>query len=420
LPFALLLASTVNIFYTLDSQLRRNLLILFATGLLFWSSMASLLPTLPLYAEYIGASKQQIGVVMGSFAIGLLICRPYLGKMADEKSRKLVLIIGVSVAALAPLGYAVATSLPLMMALRAFHGISIAAFTTAYSALVTDIAPANKRGEIIGYMSLVNPIGMAIGPALGGYLQAEAGYIPLFLFSTASATLGLLCILQISSPPLPEFSSSQENNKDKFWQILWSPRVRVPTIVMLLVGLAFGTLSTFVPLFIKSTKVDLNPGLFYTAAAVTSFSIRFLTGRISDRIGRGLFVTIGITCYSISMFLLWQANSATAFLVAAAIEGIGGGTMIPMIVAMMADRSYPQERGKIFALCITGFDVGIAIAGPVLGSVADKTGYRDMFALAGILTLLAIIIFLTQSSRDLQDSMRFALGKGKDGYALND
>jgi len=43
---------------------------------------------------------------------------------------------------------------------------------------------------------------------------------------------------------------------------------------MLLVGLAFGALSTFVPLFIKSVGVDLNAGLFYTAAAIASFSVR--------------------------------------------------------------------------------------------------------------------------------------------------
>ncbi|NJQ96982.1 MAG: MFS transporter, partial [Hydrococcus sp. CSU_1_8] len=76
-----------------------------------------------------------------------------------------------------------------LMAIRAFHGISIAAFTTGYSALVVDISPLKQRGELIGYMSLAVPIGMAIGPALGGYLQDSIGYTPLFL---VSAGLGLL------------------------------------------------------------------------------------------------------------------------------------------------------------------------------------------------------------------------------------
>ncbi|BAZ12228.1 major facilitator superfamily protein [Calothrix sp. NIES-4071] len=406
--------------HTSDSKLRRNLLVLFAAGLLFWSSMASLLPTLPLYIQHIGATKQQIGVTMGSFAIGLLLCRPYLGKLADERGRKIVLIIGVLAATGAPLGYAVATSVPVLMALRAFHGISIAAFATAFSALVTDIAPSNKRGEILGYMSLVNPLGMAIGPAMGGYLQESAGYIPLFLLATTLATLALLCTSQVVTPPLPPTAGETNNAKYKFWQILLSPRVRVPTIVMLLVGLAFGTISTFVPLFLKSTQVDLNPGLFYTAAAITSFSIRLFTGKTSDRIGRGLFITIGIACYGVAMFLLWQASDAVDFLLAALIQGAGGGTLIPMIVAMMADRSLPNERGRIFALCISGFDVGIAIAGPVLGSVAETVGYRDMFGFVGILTCIAIVIFFTQSSKDLHSSMQFALGRGRDVYALKE
>lgn len=408
----------MNTFHTFDFQLRRNLLVLFVAGLLFWSSMASLLPTLPLYIEHIGASKQQIGVVMGSFAIGLLICRPYLGRLSDERGRKLVLIIGVLAALIAPLGYAVAKSLPLLIALRAFHGISIAAFATAFSALVADIAPPDKRGEVIGYMSLVNPIGMAIGPALGGYLQSATGYVPLFLLATGLATLSLVCTSQISSPRQQRQTQGEEKN-EKFWQILLSPRVKVPTIVMLMVGIAFGTLSTFVPLFIKYTKVDLNAGLFYTTAAMASFSIRLFIGRISDTIGRGLFITVGIFCYCISMLLLWQANSVVAFLLAAIIEGAAGGMMIPMMVAMLADRSLPQERGRIFALCIAGFDVGIALAGPVLGSISEQVGYRNMFGIAGILTFIAIVLFLTQSSKSLHNSLQFALGKGKDAYAIN-
>jgi MFS family permease len=405
------------VFTKLNSELKRDLLILFTAGLLFWSSIASLLPGTPLYVEHIGGTKQQIGIVMGSFAIGLLLFRPLLGKMADKKGRKIVLLIGVIVVAIAPLGYIFTTSIPLLMALRAFHGISIAAFTTAYAALVTDIAPPENRGEIIGYMSLVNPIGMAIGPAMGGYLQSYFGYTALFLNSAVIGFIAILCTLQLANPKPPSQEKLQSQD-DSFWGMLLSPRVRIPAIVMLLIGLAFGTLSTFVPLYIKSSNIDLNPGLFYTAAAMSSFSIRILTGRISDRLGRGLFVTFGIACYSISMILLWLADSSSAFLIAGLVEGMGGGTMIPMIMTMMADRSHPYERGRIFALCVTGFDVGIAVAGPVFGSVGDKLGYRVMFAYAAGLTFLAILVFLTQSTQGFINSLKFALGRGQDSYAL--
>jgi predicted MFS family arabinose efflux permease len=67
-----------------------------------------------------------------------------------------------------------------------------------------------------------------------------------------------------------------------------------------------------------------------------------------------------------------------------------------------------------------GMDVGIAIAGPALGSVAEYIGYRNMFGLTAGLTFLSILIFLTLSSKDLPSSVRFALGRGQDAYALKD
>lgn len=408
----------MKVFSTLDAQLRRNLQVLFTAGLLFWSSLASLLPTLPLYIEEVGATKQQIGLVMGCFAIGLLLFRSLLGNLADQHSRKIVLLIGMGVVASAPLGYLMVQSIPLLMVIRAFHGISIAAFTTGYSALVADIAPPQKRGEVIGYMSLVNPIGAALGPALGGFLQAGVGYTALFLLSAGLGFVGLLCTAQIMNPP-PDRDKQDTATDKQFWQLLGSPRIRIPAFVLLMVGLAFGTLSTFVPLFIRSSGVDLNAGLFYTAAAIASFSVRLISGRASDRYGRGLFITISLILYTLSMLILWTANSAVAFLLAAIIEGAGAGILIPMIAAMIADRSLPQERGRLFGLCMVGFDVGIAIAGPVLGSVAEQVGYRNIFGFACGLTFLAIIIFLTQSSKDLRHSLRFALGRGRDVYALS-
>lgn len=381
--------------------------------------MAALLPTLPLYLEDVGASKQQIGIVMGGFAIGLLAFRPMLGRLADQRGRKILLVIGAIVATIAPFGYLAFKSMAMLMAVRIFHGISIAAYTTGYSALVADLAPVESRGEIIGYMSLTAPIGLAVGPALGGYLEAGVGYPPLFLVAAELAFVSLLGTFQIVNPPLQTHLQTTESDDSQFWRILASPRVRVPTVVMLLVGLAVGTVHTFVALFIKSTGLDLNVGLFFTAAAIASFSVRLFAGPASDRIGRGLFITCSIIAYTISLLILWQSNSAIAILIAACLEGCGSGTLISMITTMMTDRSLPQERGRIFAICVAGFDLGVAIAAPVLGSIAEQIGYRSMFGFCASLTLLALIIFLTQSSKNIPNSLRFALGRAADVYSLN-
>ncbi len=442
----------MKVFSQLEPRLRRSLLILFVAGLLFWSSIAALLPTLPLYIQFVGGNSQQIGVVMGSFAIGLLLFRPMLGRMADDRSRKLVLLIGVAVVAIAPLGYLFITSIPLLMVLRAFHGISVAAFTTGFSTLVADLSPPNQRGELIGYMSLVNPIGIGIGPVLGGFIQASYGYPPLFITSFALGIVGLFCANQITEAkgeaekqgsrgafgekrkeergkrkdPLSALFSllfslfAGRQSQPSFWGLLLTDRLRIPFVIMLMIGLVFGIISTFIPLFIQESKIDLNPGLFYSAAAVSSFSLRLVTGRASDRYGRGLFITASLVCYMVAMIVLGFAHSPHSVLAAAAIEGAGAGTLIPMMVALMTDRSLAKERGQVFSLCIGGFDIGIALAGPILGFFADLLGYRALFAIAAGLAVAALIVFLTLSSKDLRHSVKFALGRERDLYALSE
>ncbi|MCH4904065.1 MFS transporter [Cylindrospermopsis raciborskii CHAB3438] len=399
---------------SLDPDLRKNLVVIFTCGLLFWSALASLLPTLPLYIESLGSTKQQIGIVMGSFAVGVLVFRPQVGKLADRQGRKLVLLIGMVVATIAPLGYLAVKSLVGLMLIRAFHGISIAAFATAYIALVSDLAPNDRRGEIIGYMSLVNPIGVAVGPALGGYLQAIAGYTPLFIFSGLLAGLGLICVIPITNPPT--WKNNKQETGDDFWGILISPRVRVPTIILLMIGFSIGTIHTFIALYIKSIGVDLNAGLFFAAAAISSFVIRLFVGRASDKYGRGLFVTLSLIAYSIAMLIIWQANSSPILLLGAIVEGAASGIAIPMISAMMTDRALPHERGRIFSVSLTGFDLGLGIAGPVVGYIAQSTSYRHVFGLSFSLTLLAILIFISQSNHGVFQSLRFALGRSKDVY----
>ncbi|MBW4579158.1 MAG: MFS transporter [Tildeniella nuda ZEHNDER 1965/U140] len=406
----------MKIFNTLEPAVRQNLLVLFGVGLLFWSSLAALLPTLPLYIRDVGGTKYQVGVVIGAFAVGLLLFRPWLGQLADRRGRKIVLLIGLAAVAIAPLGYLMTQSMPLLIAIRAFHGLSIAAFTTAYSTLVVDLSPPSNRGEVIGYMSLVNPIGVAIGPAIGGFLQAWAGYTPLFLMSAGLGFAGLLSALWVQAPQL--VAQPAVDTTGTFWRLLFSPRLRTPTLTLLLVGMAFGVLSTFVPLFMQEAGVDLNAGLFYTAAAVAGFSVRLLTGRASDRYGRGRLITLGLLLYALTMLLLWFAHSASMFLLAGLLEGAGTGIFLPLMVALVADRSEAYERGRVFSLCVGGFDLGIAIAGPALGFFAEYVGYRGIFGLASGLAFLSVLVFVTQCSKTLPHSLSFALGDGRDLYAL--
>lgn len=412
----------MKVFSTLSRELRSNLLRLFTAGMLFWCSMGSLMGTLPLYIQDVGGTPGDVGIVIGSFSIGLLLSRRLLGQMADKRSRKIVLLIGISVVAIAPLGYLLFQSIPMLIAVRAFHGISISALTTAYLALVADLCPPQHRGEIIGYMYLIAPLGLAIGPAVGGAVTESFGYGPLFLLTCGFGLLSLVCGLLVREPSVrkTEGEGTSSPRTDKFWSLLLTQSICIPTLLLLLVGIAFSARTIFVPLFIKDTGVDLNPGWFYTASAIAGFCTRLGVGPWSVRFGRGLLISIALLLYSLGMLTFWTLQlDARGFLIAGIIEGAGFGMIMPSMSALIADRCYPHERGRIFSLCLGGFDLGIAIAGPLFGTVADLFNYQTLFGLATAIASINLIIFTTMSSNNLSDSLRYAIGRGKDVYAIN-
>ena len=440
-----------------------DLLILFLCALFFWISITVLLPTLPAYLQDIGATAKQIGYVMGCFAIGLLCSRVFLGKLADEglsyfirnlalnpritnflikfcksiigqlinyPSRKIVILIGTLVAATAPIGYLLIDSIPELMLIRAFHGISIAAFTTGYSALVVDLSPPKQKGELIGYMSLAIPVGMAVGPIIGGFLEEYASYQIIFLVCTSCGLTAFIFasyIRELESAKQKHknllkihSSSNAPNSSRSFKQLIVNPSFSIPAIVLLLIGSLFGTLVTFLPLYIRDIGLDFNVGWFYAAAALASFVVRLVSGKASDKYGRGLFISSSIVCYMISMILLSIAQSNNVLLLSAILEGMGAGILVPITLALISDRCIVSERGKAFAVCISGFDVGFALGGPVVGSLFLHLGYRLLFGITAMMAMTAFIVFAIFSNKDIANSWGFSLGNVPDLYSLKD
>ncbi len=409
----------MNTLNQLEPQQRRSLLVLFFTGLLFWISIAILLPTLPDYLDTVGFKQQQVGLIIGAFAIGLLATRPIVGKLVDIKGRKLVLLIGTAVVAIAPLGYLAFTSMPLLMVVRVFHGISIAAFTTAYSALVVDLAPPKQRGEIIGLMSLTNPVGVALGPAIGGYLQVLGLYSTIFWIAIGCGTISFIAATQLPNRRIERNLEETEPVAGiSIWKILTNPALGIPALVLLLIGFPFGAIHTFLPLYIKTLHIDFNPGLFYTIAAMASFSSRSVIGTRSDLYGRGIFIAGSLCCYTAGLACLATAHSQTSFIFGAILEGLGSGTLMPMTVALVADRSLPQQRGQVLSICITGLDLGIAIAAPVFGLIAKDLGYPGIFTIGTGMAASAIIVFTVWGNRSLRHSIGFSLGRDRDVYMI--
>ena len=114
-----------------EHLLSRDFVLACAGNFTFFGSMHFLLPALPLYVILMGGQESDVGMVMGAFTLTSVLLRPYVGRGVDSWRRKPFLLLGALIFALASLSYNLATSVPLILLVRAFHGAGIACFTTA-------------------------------------------------------------------------------------------------------------------------------------------------------------------------------------------------------------------------------------------------------------------------------------------------
>ena len=64
--------------------------------------------------------------------------------------------------------------------------------------------------------------------------------------------------------------------------------------------------------------------------------------------------------------------------------------------AMVFEALDARARGKALALLQAWFNIGIALAASALGALAETSGYRDVFAVAGLCCAAALSIVLLQ------------------------
>lgn len=373
--------------------------------ILFFTSLAALLPTFPTFLTEIGGNKSQIGIVMSSFALGVLVFRPMVGNQLDSRGRKAVLIAGILIFIAAPLLYIFIHSIPALLPIRIFHGLGLAAFGTASITLITDAAPEAKRGEALSYTGIVNTIAFALGPLVGTFVSEYFGYHVLFLFVSSLSGACLLTALFVHETK----SEHKVDSTQKYWQVIGHRKILVAGSIILLIGLVHGGVMFYLPIFIEENNIDVNVGLFFTVYGVAAFAIRLFVGRLTDRMGRAPFLVFAILSLMIGVLSLSYASGLFLLMAAGIVYGFGFGANQPTLAALVADNTTEATRGKIFSFYYGGFDLGIAVSGVVLGAIAEVYGIRTMFTVCVGLTILALLTFTTQMEGDIVQSIKSAV-----------
>jgi MFS family permease len=121
---------------------------------------------------------------------------------------------------------------------------------------------------------------------------------------------------------------------------------------------------------------------------------RLFFGALSDRYGRKLILFPAVLIIGLNLIFLSQVKSLGLFVLAGFIGGFGQGLIFPALSTYIIDILGRENKGFAISLYLTFFDIGMGIGPPLFGRISDLYGYRSMYVVAGVIFLVAGVLFV--------------------------
>jgi MFS family permease len=351
---------------------------------------------LPLHIKALGGGETDIGWVMGAPNLMSVVLTPVFGIFVDRFGRKPFLLMGQCCVAVSCVGFLFSgDSFLLFAALRTVQNVGVGMAFTAGGVLVADTAQKGRLAQSLGVYGMFGMVAHALAPAIGEFVISAGGFYSLFVVTAAYGVLGLAFASRVTeaAPPVAGAGDS-----DSIWRVFTRTGFTQIMVLGFMNGAALGTVTTYVPTYIRSRGIQWI-SLFFITYTVTAILIRVGFGRLSDRLGHRRIIPPAFFVMLAGVCLLSQARAQWMFALAGVLNGISHGFLFPAINALALGRSGDGNFGKAQFLFAAAFSAGVTLGVFSHGVVADAFGYSAMFlSLAGWI-LVGLLIFLAWERR---------------------
>lgn len=372
-------------------------------------------PVLPLFAVFLGAGPEAVGLAVGISTVTGIFFKLPAGALSDVIGRRRTMLAGLCFFALAPFAYFLVNDYAQLVAVRFVHGFATAVYGPVVMAVVADMAGARK-GEMLGWFSSVGIIGTLAGAPVGGLalslLGAEAGgssvafrvvYGVVAATGLAALALGWRVLRDGGQNSSPTTSGGFRARLGQFAsgirEVASDRRVVAVSVMEGVQNMSMGALEAFLPVY-AVTVAGLAPfqaGLLWAVQVVTTLLAKPLLGRASDAggmLGRRGLIVAGVVACAAPFAAMPHLAGFWPLAGACLVFGFGEALVTSSSAALVADLCRARHYGTAMGVFGTIFDVGHA-SGPLLGGVlVGALGYGPAFAIIAGVLLCSVPWFL--------------------------
>lgn len=352
-------------------------------------SIAGSRPLIPLYADELGASYAEIGIIVALFSFFPLFLSIQTGKMIDWVGVKGPLIASVLLGILSMVILSIFHNLTGVYISQIFAGLAQLVFVLSMQAYSGQFPKSKLREYYITVFSIAVAAGSFAGPLFSGFLTDSIGYSSAFL-TLSFVLVGMLPLsLFFSGKKEMSMQVQDKRNEGNSFELLRIPDLRKAVLVSSVGLLAKDTYIAFFPLL--AAENGLSPstiGLIIALNAGAGMLIRSLLPWVSQHLKRDVIITISILVSGAMYMLNPLSNHVLWLSILSIILGFCTGICQPLSI-FATIITLPKERvAEGLGLRLT-FNKLTQIVGPLsLGSLSSAVGMPGIFYVCGAIILM--------------------------------
>lgn len=153
---------------------------------------------LPLFLMGLGMNLSRVATIMSAFTLSWALLQPLTGHVSDRLGRKRIVVLGMACSAISIVFFTLTGDFILLLISALVLGAEAALFYTPIIAMVSDVAPPELEGTLIGSYRFFRDMGYFVGPILLGKVADSYGLRHSFYVTSICLFIAMV-IIQISS-----------------------------------------------------------------------------------------------------------------------------------------------------------------------------------------------------------------------------
>jgi len=387
--------STVN-----STQVSLKLLLPLLASIMALSPLAvdMYLPAMPILADHLDTNmpmvQNSLSIYLLGYALGLIL----FGPMADNYSRRKMVIFGISGFFITSLLLPFVVNIEQFLLLRFFQAFVSSAATVVVPGAIREYYQKDTA-KGLSYVSMIMMVAPMIAPSIGSVLLVVHSWQLIFYVLAFYSVMVLLFVAKY----LPEAVRNdaiqkKETSFVKRYKIVFSNgEARLDIISSMVISLAFFAYLTAIP-FVYLTIFQVSEFAFsmlFGITVVALMSAHFINTRLVVRKGSRTMLWYGLILSVIASAALFIANlfaMPLIFTVASILPLMGSISMIAVNSDALVFTKFPEHSGTATAVIGTlRFGIG-ALAGPILAYFYDGSA----LPFAGLMFTSVLVVLLCQ------------------------